>query len=418
MRRLAVKRRMVKEMEPYEIGIKRSYIAYDLMAVIVRVFRWMVEIERKRDSLEFAEKQQQQLRLSLPKDTHSIQKKSLPATEELSSHTRKWVNETCSIAVFPQIDGCRWLINYPSTSPRKVYASGPRHFYPNLDTLPESMDWRSKGAIMKIKDQTDTNSCTAQTLTSCMESLIFMQTGEKVILSAKEIVDCCEEFDFETEADYPWTKEYSPCRLDAFNSTKKFYIDGYATVPVQNESWMELAIAQQPVAVELWLVKEDYESYKEDKKCAKGYKGCLVHSLVPFLIAIGRMGSGGYSGEFSEMDGEIGFSKDELGTGRDARKNSSLPSKGIYSTEYKFDYVLHMMAAIGYNSQAWIFLNSRGVGYGVDGCMYVKRGMDLERYPEGIGRVSLNVTYPIMNGVITPLTQYPDSRGKVVWYSR
>ncbi|CAK7340271.1 unnamed protein product [Dovyalis caffra] len=285
----------------------------------------------RRDSSEFVEKQQQPLRLSL----------------------RKWVNGTCSTAVFPQIDGCRWLVNYPNNSPRKVqvYASGPGHFYPNLDTLPESVDWRSKGAIMKIKDQTDTNSCTAQTLTSCMESLIFIQTGEKVILSAKEIVDCCEEFDFEAglydiksaydyignngvclEADYPWTKYYSPCRFDAFNSKEKFYIDGYATVPVQDESWMELAIAQQPVAVELWLVKEDYESYKE----------------------------------------------------------------GIYSTEYKFEYVLHMMAAIGYNSKAWIFLNSRGVGYGVDGYMYVKRGMDFERYPEGIGRVCLNVTYPIM----------------------
>ena len=29
------------------------------------------------------------------------------------------------------------------------------------------------------------------------------------------------------------------------------------------------------------------ENFSNDKKCASGYKGCFVHFLVPFLIAIG-----------------------------------------------------------------------------------------------------------------------------------
>lgn len=155
--------------------------------------------------------------------------------------------------------------------PRRRRSSGEgseQYLHRVGDEVPDSIDWREKGAVLPIKDQGSCGSCWAFSTISSIEGINQITTGDLISLSEQELVDCdtsynegCNgglmdyAFEFivnnggiDSEADYPYKGVDGRCdkiRKNAHVVT----IDSYKDVPVNDEKSLKKAAANQPLAV-------------------------------------------------------------------------------------------------------------------------------------------------------------------------
>uniref|UniRef100_A0A0D3HK72 Peptidase C1A papain C-terminal domain-containing protein n=1 Tax=Oryza barthii TaxID=65489 RepID=A0A0D3HK72_9ORYZ len=150
------------------------------------------------------------------------------------------------------------------------------------DNLPPAVDWRERGAVTGIKDQGQCGSCWAFSAVAAVEGVNKIKTGRLVTLSEQELVDCdtsdnqgCDgglmDYAFQfikrnggitTESNYPYRAEQGRCNK-AKASSHDVTIDGYEDVPANDESALQKAVANQPVAVAVEASGQDFQFYSE-----------------------------------------------------------------------------------------------------------------------------------------------------------
>ncbi|EXC17258.1 Cysteine proteinase RD21a [Morus notabilis] len=149
------------------------------------------------------------------------------------------------------------------------------------DELPESIDWRDKGAVAPVKDQGQCGSCWAFSTIGAVEGINKIVTGELISLSEQELVDCdtsynqgCNgglmDYGFEfiinnggvdTEEDYPYKARDGQCDPNRKNA-HVVTIDGYEDVPENDEKALKKAVANQPVSVAIEAGGREFQLYQ------------------------------------------------------------------------------------------------------------------------------------------------------------
>ncbi|KAF7091546.1 hypothetical protein CFC21_094114 [Triticum aestivum] len=145
--------------------------------------------------------------------------------------------------------------------------TGFRYENVSLVALPETVDWRTKGAVTPIKDQGQCGCCWAFSAVAATEGIVKLKTGKLISLSEQELVDCdvhgedqgCEgglmddAFKFiikngglTTESNYPYTAADDKCKSGTNGAAT---IKSYEDVPANNEGALMQAVASQPVSV-------------------------------------------------------------------------------------------------------------------------------------------------------------------------
>jgi len=139
--------------------------------------------------------------------------------------------------------------------------------YLSAAEAPESIDWRSKGAVTGVKDQGQCGSCWSFSATGALEGAHFIKTGQLISLSEQQLVDCSRDLGNEgcnggemylafqyaqsnamdTEADYPYKGVDGTC--EASKKQGKFKATGFTRVPKNKKDQLKAAIAQGPVSV-------------------------------------------------------------------------------------------------------------------------------------------------------------------------
>ncbi|XP_064958461.1 senescence-specific cysteine protease SAG39-like [Musa acuminata AAA Group] len=155
----------------------------------------------------------------------------------------------------------------PSGTGAKKAGNGFRHG--SLSSVPDSVDWRSKGAVTPIKDQGLCGSCWAFTVVAAVEGITKIATGKLISLSEQQLVDCdvhgkdqgCQGGDMDaafefivnnggitSEANYPYEEVQRLC--NAHNASFVVAtIESHEDVPTNDEKALRKAVANQPVSV-------------------------------------------------------------------------------------------------------------------------------------------------------------------------
>lgn len=165
---------------------------------------------------------------------------------------------------------CSGLRLSPTGLLHKTLSTAPEPFPYSQVNPPESIDWRTLGAVTPVKDQAQCGSCWAFSTTGSVEGAYAVKNGELVSVSEQELVDCdragvdrgCSgglmdnAFDFiiqnggiDTESDYPYKAMDGVCDATKRDEGKAVVVTSFVDVPPNNETALMQAVSMQPVSV-------------------------------------------------------------------------------------------------------------------------------------------------------------------------
>ncbi|WOG91773.1 hypothetical protein DCAR_0311024 [Daucus carota subsp. sativus] len=221
-------------------------------------------------------------------------------------------------------------------------------------SIPASMDWRRKGAVTPIKDQGKCGSCWAFSAVAAMEGITQIRTKKLISLSEQEIVDCdvgggnngcnggfmTKAFKYihkngglTTESDYPYLGRNGVCNKSKLEHHAAS-ITGYKLVSANDETELQLIVANQPVSV--------------------------------------AVDASGYSFQ--------------------------LYSEGVLFSSYCGKTLNHGVTVIGYGKDKgrkyWLVKNSWGTDWGEDGYIRIERGI---RDPSGTCGIAMEASFPTLD---------------------
>lgn len=217
----------------------------------------------------------------------------------IDEHNAKNLSYRLGLTRFADLTNDEYRSTYLGAKPHRRNLRTSDRYQPRVgDALPESVDWREKGAVPDVKDQGSCGSCWAFSAIGAVEGINKIVTGDLIALSEQELVDCdtsynegCNgglmdyAFEFiinnggiDSEEDYPYKGTDGRCDQNRKNA-KVVTIDSYEDVPANDEQALKKAVAGQPVSVAIEAGGRAFQLY--DSGVFDGICGtALDHGVV------------------------------------------------------------------------------------------------------------------------------------------
>ena len=189
-----------------------------------------------------------------------------------------------------------------------IYASGsteqPKKNFLEANTksveingvLPDSVDWRNKGAVTPVKDQGNCGSCWSFSATGVLEGFYFVNNGKLLSFAEQQLVDCDTDINqgcngglayravayvaqngIELESDYPYTARDGKCQYNKEKALK--FAGGYQMVTPQSSDQLKAALVNSPVAVSVQADEDVFQFYSSGV-VRKGCSASLNHAVL------------------------------------------------------------------------------------------------------------------------------------------
>lgn len=160
--------------------------------------------------------------------------------------------------------------------------------------VPESIDWREKGAVTPVKNQGQCGSCWAFSTTGSLEGQHFISTGNLISLSEQQLVDCSKKYNndgcngglmdnaftyikenggIESEEAYPYKGKEGKCKFNPKNVVAN--CTGFIDIKSGDEDALKEAVASVgPVSIAIDVTEDKFMLYKDgvfvDNTCSNG----------------------------------------------------------------------------------------------------------------------------------------------------
>lgn len=115
---------------------------------------------------------------------------SLKEIKEINSRNGTW---TAGLNKFSDMTWDEFRSAYLITEPQDCSATGTH--VKSEGPLPDSVDWRTKNVVTRVKDQGQCGSCWTFSSTGAVESAHAIATGHLPYLSEQQLIDCAGNFD-------------------------------------------------------------------------------------------------------------------------------------------------------------------------------------------------------------------------------
>ena len=214
---------------------------------------------------------------------------------------------TFALNKFADLTDTEFKVQYASgafPASRKVVAANTVSSS-SIGNLPDSVDWRNKGAVTPVKNQGQCGSCWVFTVTGVIEGFYFINNGKLVSFSEQQVVDCDTDQNqgcnggwpylaleymakngLETEEDYPYTAQDGTCNYD--KSKALTVAGGYKYVTPNSTAHLKAAVVDGPVSV-LIEADQDVFRYYSSGVLKKGCNAAYIDFSV-LVVGYEKMG--------------------------------------------------------------------------------------------------------------------------------
>lgn len=211
-------------------------------------------------------------------------------------------NFTMGVNQFTDLTPEEFKSQYVGGLKAEVGSFGCKSFSSSDSNAPDSIDWRTKGAVTSVKDQGQCGSCWTFSATGAVEGAWAISKGQLVDLSEQELVDCATGISYgshgcsggQMDGAFKFVIENGQCSLSAYPYTSGVtktggncqkcsavaHISSCSDVKPNDQLSLKAAVAKQPVAIAIEADTRYFQSYSSGVLTSSSCGTTLDHGVL------------------------------------------------------------------------------------------------------------------------------------------